>query len=115
MHTTNCVHLSYYLLRCMNEFIQIQTRGQKIRGFKKIAGTSIGAWGLGCDHQVFVYIESSDLPIRCQVSSYENEVSRHRETFVIMVIDDHAQFPKYKLAPRNVLFKCFVHSYSCGI
>ena len=31
-------------------------------------------WGLGCDHQVYVFVPGSDLPIRCQEATYENEV-----------------------------------------
>lgn len=43
-------------------------------GFKKVLGCTYGAWGLGCDHQLYVYVEQTDVPIRIQESTYENEV-----------------------------------------
>lgn len=45
-----------------------------LQGFKKVSTLATCVWGLGCDHQVYVYV-TSDLPIRCQQATYENEVS----------------------------------------
>jgi len=57
------------------QWCYVPNHGQILRGFKRISCTQHGAWGLGCDHQVYVYITNSDVPIRCQVTTYENEVS----------------------------------------
>ena len=53
---------------------RIENEGQCLRGFKKVSSTPQGAWGLGCDQLVYVYVAESDVPIRVQVSTYENEV-----------------------------------------
>ena len=53
---------------------QIDNEGQCLRGFKKVSATSQGAWGLGCDQLVYVYIVEYDVPIRVQAVTYENEV-----------------------------------------
>ena len=52
---------------------QVNNQGAKcLQGFKKISTVSTCVWGLGCDHQVYVYV-TSDLPIRSQQATYENE------------------------------------------
>ena len=48
--------------------------GGHLRGVKKVAAVRECVWALGCDHLVYVYIPASDVPIRHQVATYENEV-----------------------------------------
>lgn len=64
----------YTLAKNLTEWTQVPSRGLILSGFKKVSATPHSVWGLACDHQVFVYIPSSDLPIRCQESTFENEV-----------------------------------------
>lgn len=43
--------------------------------FKKLSGVPHFLWGLGGDHQIYVYVHGLDIPIRVREESYENEVS----------------------------------------
>lgn len=43
--------------------------------FKKLSGVPYFLWGLGGDHQLYVYVHGLDIPIRIREESYENEVS----------------------------------------
>ncbi len=54
---------------------QVANQNVVLQGFKKVSAAPSSVWGLGCDHQVYVYVPSSDLPIRCQEVTYENEVT----------------------------------------
>lgn len=54
---------------------QVPNQSRSLRGFKKVSAGAESVWGLGCDHQVYVFVPQSDLPIRCQEATYENEVS----------------------------------------
>ena len=64
----------YTLAKNSEEWTQVPSKGLILSGFKKISTAPQCVWGLACDHQVFVYVPSSDLPIRCQESTFENEV-----------------------------------------
>uniref|UniRef100_A0ABM5EZ52 Tectonin beta-propeller repeat-containing protein 1 isoform X1 n=1 Tax=Pogona vitticeps TaxID=103695 RepID=A0ABM5EZ52_9SAUR len=41
--------------------------------FKRISAVKQCCWGIACDHQVYVYIHSNDVPIRYQEETYENQ------------------------------------------
>ncbi|XP_044289286.1 tectonin beta-propeller repeat-containing protein 1 isoform X2 [Varanus komodoensis] len=41
--------------------------------FKRVSAVKACSWGLACDHQVYVYIHSNDVPIRYQEETYENQ------------------------------------------
>ncbi|KAG8433064.1 hypothetical protein GDO86_017369 [Hymenochirus boettgeri] len=41
--------------------------------FKRVSAVRSCCWGIGCNHQIYVYIHSSDLPIRYQEETYENQ------------------------------------------
>ena len=41
---------------------------------KSIAAHHNGAWGIGHDHSVYVFVHSSEVPIRVQETTYENQV-----------------------------------------
>ncbi|XP_030751064.1 tectonin beta-propeller repeat-containing protein [Sitophilus oryzae] len=41
--------------------------------FKKLSGVPHFLWGLGGDHQIYVYVHGLDIPIRIREESYENE------------------------------------------
>ncbi len=64
----------YTLSTSSRHWEPVSTTGQHLRGFKRVSATRQGAWGLGCDHQVYVHVEDSDVPIRCQEVTFENEV-----------------------------------------
>nr|XP_033819420.1 tectonin beta-propeller repeat-containing protein 1 [Geotrypetes seraphini]XP_033819421.1 tectonin beta-propeller repeat-containing protein 1 [Geotrypetes seraphini] len=41
--------------------------------FKRVAAVGQCCWGLACDQQIYVHVPASDLPIRCQEETYENQ------------------------------------------
>ncbi|KAM3826503.1 tectonin beta-propeller repeat-containing protein 1 isoform 2-T3 [Vipera latastei] len=40
---------------------------------KRVSAIKQCCWGLACDHQVYVYVHSSDVPIRLKEETYENQ------------------------------------------
>ena len=42
--------------------------------FKRVSAARDCCWGIACDHQVYVLVGASDVPIRCQEEAYENQV-----------------------------------------
>lgn len=42
--------------------------------FKRVSATTQCCWGIACDNQVYVYVCSSDVPIRRREEVYENQV-----------------------------------------
>lgn len=44
--------------------------------FKRVSAAKQCCWGIACDHQVYTYVFSGDVPIRYQEETYENQV-RH--------------------------------------
>nr|XP_025131367.1 tectonin beta-propeller repeat-containing protein 1 isoform X4 [Bubalus bubalis] len=41
--------------------------------FKRVSAARDCCWGIACDHQVYVLVGASDVPIRCQEEAYENQ------------------------------------------
>ncbi|XP_073218237.1 tectonin beta-propeller repeat-containing protein 1 isoform X2 [Lepidochelys kempii] len=41
--------------------------------FKRVSAIKHCCWGIACDHQVYAYVFSSDVPIRYQEETYENQ------------------------------------------
>lgn len=41
---------------------------------KRVTAAEQGCWGIGCDHQVYLHVLRSDVPIRHQEETYENQV-----------------------------------------
>lgn len=41
--------------------------------FKRVSVTSRVAWAVGSDHQIYVYVPASDIPIRLASTTYENQ------------------------------------------
>nr|XP_006637424.1 PREDICTED: tectonin beta-propeller repeat-containing protein 1 isoform X1 [Lepisosteus oculatus]XP_015215748.1 PREDICTED: tectonin beta-propeller repeat-containing protein 1 isoform X1 [Lepisosteus oculatus]XP_015215749.1 PREDICTED: tectonin beta-propeller repeat-containing protein 1 isoform X1 [Lepisosteus oculatus]XP_015215750.1 PREDICTED: tectonin beta-propeller repeat-containing protein 1 isoform X1 [Lepisosteus oculatus]XP_015215751.1 PREDICTED: tectonin beta-propeller repeat-containing len=41
--------------------------------FKRVSAAQQCSWGIACDHQVYLYVHSSDVPIRYQEETYENQ------------------------------------------
>ncbi|NXC65621.1 TCPR1 protein, partial [Anhinga anhinga] len=41
--------------------------------FKRVSAVKQGCWGIACDHQVYTYVFSGDVPIRYQEETYENQ------------------------------------------
>ncbi|XP_025938911.1 tectonin beta-propeller repeat-containing protein 1 isoform X2 [Apteryx rowi] len=41
--------------------------------FKRVSAVKQCCWGIACDHQVYTYIFSGDVPIRYQEETYENQ------------------------------------------
>lgn len=56
--------------------------------FKRVSAVRQCCWGIACDHQVYTYVFSGDVPIRYREETYENQVWRltvppsHRHAFV---------------------------------
>lgn len=42
--------------------------------FKRVSAVKQCCWGIACDHQVYTYVFSGDVPIRYQEETYENQV-----------------------------------------
>lgn len=42
--------------------------------FKRVSAATQCCWGIACDNQIYVYVCSSDLPIRHREEAYENQV-----------------------------------------
>ena len=43
--------------------------------FKKVSAHDMALWALGGDHQIYVYVYGTSVPIRVCEESYENQVS----------------------------------------
>lgn len=41
--------------------------------FKRVSAVKQCCWGIACDHQVYTYVFSGDVPIRYQEETYENQ------------------------------------------
>ncbi|XP_048407560.1 tectonin beta-propeller repeat-containing protein 1 isoform X1 [Stegostoma tigrinum] len=41
--------------------------------FKRLAAVKQCCWGIACDHQIYVYVHSSEVPIHFQEETYENQ------------------------------------------
>ncbi|CAL1279116.1 unnamed protein product [Larinioides sclopetarius] len=41
--------------------------------FKKVAAHEFFTWAISGDHQIYIYVPTRDIPIRCKVVTYENE------------------------------------------
>ncbi|XP_066545328.1 tectonin beta-propeller repeat-containing protein 1 [Amia ocellicauda] len=41
--------------------------------FKRVTAVEQCCWGIACDHQIYLYVHSSDVPIRYQEETYENQ------------------------------------------
>lgn len=50
--------------------------------FKRVSAVKQCCWGIACDHQVYAYVFSSDVPIRYQEETYENQVCNVMSTSV---------------------------------
>lgn len=42
--------------------------------FKRVSAATQCCWGIACDNQVYLYVCSSDVPIRHREEAYENQV-----------------------------------------
>ena len=49
------------------------TDGQLL-DFKQVTATKYSVWAIGCDQELYVYVHSGDVPIRCLEYTYENQV-----------------------------------------
>lgn len=58
-----------------NEWINISNQGKFLKGFKKVVGCPLGAWGIGCDSLVYVFVNKSDIPLVIRETVWENEVN----------------------------------------
>ncbi|XP_041363457.1 tectonin beta-propeller repeat-containing protein 1-like isoform X2 [Gigantopelta aegis] len=56
--------------QCLRQLVKTYRDGVKL---KCIAAHCNGAWGIGHDHNVYVFVQSSDVPIRVQETTYENQ------------------------------------------
>ena len=65
----------YQLSVQSNAWIKIPNQEKFLKGFKKVVGHALGAWGLGCDSLVYVFVNRSDVPLLAREIVWENEVS----------------------------------------
>lgn len=42
--------------------------------FKRVTAVQQCCWGIACDHNIYLNVHASDLPIRYQEETYENHV-----------------------------------------
>ena len=42
---------------------------------KQVSATKYSVWGIGCDQELYAYVHSGDVPIRCLEYTYENQAS----------------------------------------
>lgn len=42
--------------------------------FKRVSAVQHCCWGLACDHHIYLNVHASDVPIRYQEETYENQV-----------------------------------------
>jgi tectonin beta-propeller repeat-containing protein 1 len=54
----------YRLSVTSSQWEETQRKWHHVRGFKKISATGDCAWAIGSDHQPYIFIHSSDVPIR---------------------------------------------------
>ncbi|XP_071962416.1 tectonin beta-propeller repeat-containing protein 1-like isoform X2 [Antedon mediterranea] len=64
-----------YTLSTENQYWELRTNAFKGRNidFKRISAVQQCAWGLGCNQHVYVYVHNTDVPIRYQEYTYENQ------------------------------------------
>lgn len=43
--------------------------------FKRVAAAQQCCWGIACDNNIYLNVHASDLPVRYQEETYENQVS----------------------------------------
>ncbi|XP_054849483.1 tectonin beta-propeller repeat-containing protein 1 isoform X2 [Eublepharis macularius] len=60
-----------YTLSTTGQFWELCKHGQL--EFKRVSAVKQCCWGIACDHQIHVYVHSSDVPIRYQEETYENQ------------------------------------------
>ena len=46
----------------------------RLLDFKQVTATKYSVWAIGCDQELYVYVHSGDVPIRCLEYTYENQV-----------------------------------------
>lgn len=65
-----------YTLATTGQYWELCKDGQL--EFKRVSAVKQCCWGIACDHQVYTYVFSSDVPIRYQEETYENQVCKSR-------------------------------------
>ncbi|XP_074648382.1 tectonin beta-propeller repeat-containing protein 1-like [Tubulanus polymorphus] len=63
----------YHLSTSKAEWEEVNRKWQRIRGFKRVSAHEGLAWAIGSDQQIYVYVHLTDVPIRQQEVTYENE------------------------------------------
>ncbi|XP_067673627.1 tectonin beta-propeller repeat-containing protein 1-like isoform X2 [Haliotis asinina] len=56
--------------RRMRQLVKTYHDGVKL---KRLAACQSGAWGIGHDHQIYIFVHSTEVPIRVQETTYENQ------------------------------------------
>lgn len=82
--------------------------------FKRVSAATQCCWGIACDNQIYVYVCSSDLPIRHREEAYENQVGSvcgWRGRWVCQEVEPPA--PGF-WPPPTFVFLHFTYSPNCG-
>lgn len=58
-----------------SKFTQLKNTFNEAVTVKRVSATSSCAWAIGHDHRVYIYVFSSDVPIRVPVTTFENQVN----------------------------------------
>lgn len=53
--------------------------------FKRVTAAQQCCWGIACDNNIYVNVHASDLPVRYQEDTYENQVS-HPDPVLVSVV-----------------------------
>ncbi|XP_046351309.2 tectonin beta-propeller repeat-containing protein 1-like [Haliotis rufescens] len=56
--------------RRLRQLVKTYLDGVKL---KRLAACQSGAWGIGHDHHVYIFVHSTEVPIRVQETTYENQ------------------------------------------
>lgn len=64
-----------YTLSQSSRFLQLVPKNEKNRTpVKRVSACDQSTWAIGSDNQVYVYVHASEVPIRVQKNTFENEV-----------------------------------------
>ncbi len=65
--------------------------------FKRVTAVQQCCWSIACDHNIYMYLHASDVPIRNQEETYENQVC----SIVIYVISKNLLNHHYRVWPTS--------------
>lgn len=88
--------------------------------FKRVSAHETVIWALGGDHQVYVYVYGSSVPIRVCEEAYENQVI-DKALFIYFFFPCGSMHDSFSVSVKSIflkvsLFVClFIHSFDLFI